>query len=216
MSFFFFLALTTALAVKNRGFLHQKGGGVPSVPTVHIIPRPSKYFPLHSFCRYQQLQPPNAAPRSFPVYPRNLVYSFFTSGTTGKPKGCMIEHQALVHRIDWFRNTFDLGTADRIPMKTPYVFGVSGAGWIGLGCTHRAGGGLGAVGGGLFGRRKRDAHSRRPDLVLVLDRFTRRQTRDMCRVLFGDLRDSGHAFPGQANFMARALPLLFARIRLAA
>lgn len=56
---------------------------------------------------------------------RDLVYCLYTSGTTGRPKGVMVEHQALSMRIEWFQATFALAPADCVAMKTPYIFGIS-------------------------------------------------------------------------------------------
>ena len=40
------------------------------------------------------------------VTSRNLAYAIFTSGTTGKPKGVMIEHHSVMNRIGWMQNQF--------------------------------------------------------------------------------------------------------------
>eukprot|EP01059_Diplonema_ambulator_P000172 TRINITY_DN10154_c0_g1_i1.p1 TRINITY_DN10154_c0_g1~~TRINITY_DN10154_c0_g1_i1.p1 ORF type:complete len:1685 (+),score=419.26 TRINITY_DN10154_c0_g1_i1:2828-7882(+) len=57
--------------------------------------------------------------------PDTLVYIFYTSGTTGKPKGVEVTHRGLVKRIAWFQQTYALTPADRVINKTPYVFGIS-------------------------------------------------------------------------------------------
>jgi len=57
--------------------------------------------------------------------PRNLAYVIYTSGSTGVPKGVMIEHQALVNRIDWMQNEYPLAPDDRVLQKTPFSFDVS-------------------------------------------------------------------------------------------
>ena len=57
--------------------------------------------------------------------PDSLVYIFYTSGTTGKPKGVEVTHRGLVKRIAWFQRTYNLLPSDRVINKTPYVFGVS-------------------------------------------------------------------------------------------
>ncbi len=55
----------------------------------------------------------------------SLAYVIYTSGSTGQPKGVMIEHRALVNRIQWMQRAFDVGANDRILQKTPYTFDVS-------------------------------------------------------------------------------------------
>ena len=57
--------------------------------------------------------------------PDTLIYVFFTSGTTGKPKGVMVSHRALVKRIQWFQDEYSLSPEARVLHKTPYVFGIS-------------------------------------------------------------------------------------------
>ena len=64
-----------------------------------------------------------------PVIPklnsRHLAYVIYTSGSTGLPKGVMVEHQALINRIDWMQNEYQLTANDVVLQKTPYSFDVS-------------------------------------------------------------------------------------------
>ncbi|MWD27292.1 amino acid adenylation domain-containing protein [Aquicoccus sp. SCR17] len=57
--------------------------------------------------------------------PDDLAYILFTSGSTGEPKGVMIEHRAIVNRLLWMRDHYGFGPADRILQKTPITFDVS-------------------------------------------------------------------------------------------
>lgn len=54
-----------------------------------------------------------------------LAYCFFTSGTTGKPKGVMVENKGLVHRIHWFQQRWPLRPGEGIVSKVAYTFGLS-------------------------------------------------------------------------------------------
>ncbi len=57
--------------------------------------------------------------------PSSAVYCLYTSGTTGKPKGVVVEHRGLVKRIQWFQDQYPLSPNDRGINKTPYTFGIS-------------------------------------------------------------------------------------------
>nr|AYF56487.1 nonribosomal peptide synthetase 11147 [Ostreopsis cf. ovata] len=53
------------------------------------------------------------------------VYILYTSGTTGRPKGCDIPHRGLVGRTQWLQNTWPLGPDDVVAQKTPATFAIS-------------------------------------------------------------------------------------------
>jgi amino acid adenylation domain-containing protein len=55
----------------------------------------------------------------------HLAYVIYTSGSTGTPKGVMIEHRALVNRIDWMGREYPLTPEDVVLHKTPFGFDVS-------------------------------------------------------------------------------------------
>ncbi len=40
------------------------------------------------------------------------AYVLFTSGTTGQPKGCLVSHSALIHRINWGQDLYPLTESD--------------------------------------------------------------------------------------------------------
>lgn len=57
--------------------------------------------------------------------PDGLAYVIYTSGSTGQPKGVMIEHRALLNRLDWMQERYALKETDVILQKTPISFDVS-------------------------------------------------------------------------------------------
>ncbi|MGG4107578.1 amino acid adenylation domain-containing protein [Paenibacillus lautus] len=57
--------------------------------------------------------------------PEHLAYVIYTSGSTGKPKGVMVEHRAVINRLNWMQTTYPLNERDIILQKTPITFDVS-------------------------------------------------------------------------------------------
>src|SRR5690606_34005633 len=45
--------------------------------------------------------------------PDHLAYVIYTSGSTGEPKGVMIEHRAIVNRLEWMREHYGFSAQDR-------------------------------------------------------------------------------------------------------
>ncbi|KAF1977723.1 hypothetical protein BU23DRAFT_596079 [Bimuria novae-zelandiae CBS 107.79] len=59
------------------------------------------------------------------VTPRNLAYVIFTSGTTGKPKGTMIEHRAFATSARDHSRQMGIHSSSRVLQFSSYVFDVS-------------------------------------------------------------------------------------------
>ena len=55
----------------------------------------------------------------------HLAYVIYTSGSTGRPKGVMVEHRAVVNRIEWMQREYRLTPGDAVLQKTPFGFDVS-------------------------------------------------------------------------------------------
>ncbi|THF64525.1 amino acid adenylation domain-containing protein [Pseudothauera nasutitermitis] len=70
--------------------------------------------------------PAQAAGRTLPtVQPQHAAYVIYTSGSTGEPKGVLIEHRAIVNRLEWMRQFYGFQPDERILQKTPATFDVS-------------------------------------------------------------------------------------------
>ncbi|GAA4115499.1 hypothetical protein GCM10022393_15640 [Aquimarina addita] len=55
----------------------------------------------------------------------SLAYVFYTSGTTGKPKGVMNNHGGVCNNLLWMKNHFEVNDKDHILQKTNFCFDVS-------------------------------------------------------------------------------------------
>ncbi|MFL6162151.1 MAG: non-ribosomal peptide synthetase [Jatrophihabitantaceae bacterium] len=59
----------------------------------------------------------NAGGRSGPAgpMPSDLSYVTFTSGSTGNPKGALLEHEGVARLVAWYLDTFGIVPGDRMP-----------------------------------------------------------------------------------------------------
>ena len=64
--------------------------------------------------------PEGAAPEG--PAPESLFILLYTSGSTGVPKGCMLEHRNLVNFCAWYRNYYDLKPESRVAAYASYGF----------------------------------------------------------------------------------------------
>ncbi|MBZ9609063.1 amino acid adenylation domain-containing protein [Clostridium estertheticum] len=56
---------------------------------------------------------------------KELAYIMYTSGSTGMPKGVMIEHHSAVNLIKWVNKTFEINSSDKALLVTSMCFDLS-------------------------------------------------------------------------------------------
>ncbi|GAX45367.1 amino acid adenylation domain-containing protein [Tolypothrix sp. NIES-4075] len=56
------------------------------------------------------------------ITPGDRAYIFFTSGSTGTPKGVLGTHKGISHFLQWQRQTFEIGSGDRVAQLTSLTF----------------------------------------------------------------------------------------------
>jgi enterobactin synthetase component F len=87
--------------------------------TLSVVPQ----VPVVNIDESDATQVPDAAIDT--AHPDDAAYVIFTSGSTGAPKGAVIEHRAIVNRLEWMRLFYGFTAEDRLLQKTPATFDVS-------------------------------------------------------------------------------------------
>lgn len=67
----------------------------------------------------------NADNLNIRIYPDDLIYVTYTSGSTGNPKGVMIEHGSVFNILDSLNEIYPFEKKDAFLLKTAYTFDVS-------------------------------------------------------------------------------------------
>jgi amino acid adenylation domain-containing protein len=67
----------------------------------------------------------SSEPVAADVSPDDPAYLAYTSGSTGQPKGVLVNHAALANHVRHFAALFDLGPRDRVPLMSPVAFDVA-------------------------------------------------------------------------------------------
>lgn len=90
----------------------------------HYAHRVAERFPHESV---QNVYDDSNAPQlpEFEVCPKDPIAILFTSGSTGQPKGVIIQGRGIVNRLYWMQEKFPLSLGDALMHKVPYTFDVS-------------------------------------------------------------------------------------------
>ena len=64
----------------------------------------------------------SGVPQPITVNPEDLFILLYTSGSTGNPKGCQLEHRNLVCFCHWFQRYYDLKPGDKVAAYASYGF----------------------------------------------------------------------------------------------
>src|SRR5262249_49076044 len=73
-------------------------------------------------CHPMPVGPPSGGALSVPVHPDHLVSVYYTSGSTGAPKGVASTHGGWVNRMSWMQRHHPLEPGDTVPHKTTLTF----------------------------------------------------------------------------------------------
>jgi len=78
--------------------------------------------PATGYLKEVRKDPSPRKSNSAETLPDDAAYIFFTSGTTGVPKGVLGAHRSLSHFVNWQRETFGVGPHDRCAQLTGLSF----------------------------------------------------------------------------------------------
>jgi amino acid adenylation domain-containing protein len=79
------------------------------------LPEPDGWMPLHLDREWAGIEAiPTDRPLEELATPESLIYAMYTSGSTGQPKGVLVEHEQMAVFIGWHSEQFEVGPDARM------------------------------------------------------------------------------------------------------
>ena len=114
--------LDSTYPAERLNFMMQDAGAKLLITDEELRPIVDEYQGEVLFTKDLEELPKAVAPVPATIRPQDLFILLYTSGTTGKPKGCQIEHRNIVAFCQWYRRYYDLRPGDKVSAYASYGF----------------------------------------------------------------------------------------------
>jgi amino acid adenylation domain-containing protein len=123
-----YVPLDSAYPKERLSFMMEDARATVLLTQGHMVQSVPQHG-IHAVCLDSGWGPIAAKSENNPVTgitAKNLAYILYTSGSTGQPKGVMVEHRGLCNAVSWITQTLELSAEDRCLLKTPITFDAAG------------------------------------------------------------------------------------------
>ncbi|QDE97917.1 non-ribosomal peptide synthetase [Myxococcus xanthus] len=111
-----YVPLDPAYPRERRAFMLEDSGARLVITQAHLA---------DSFASAEVLVLSEETQDTFDARSGDLAYCLFTSGSTGQPKGVLIEHLSLANHMQWMAEALPLSSTDRLLQRTSLSFDAS-------------------------------------------------------------------------------------------